>query len=92
MTRKFPSNRAREESCWRRPRSARGTGSVDAAAELDELAGLLRKLEARDLIEIVMSDDLQQMLDRFPDRSMSTSSPPLRVIVEREQPELGGAA
>lgn len=64
---------------------ARGAGSVDAAAELEELAVLLRKLEARDLIEIVLSDDLQQMLDRFPDRSLSTTSPLTRVIVERER-------
>ncbi|MCE9519059.1 MAG: alpha-1,4-glucan--maltose-1-phosphate maltosyltransferase [Verrucomicrobia bacterium] len=64
---------------------ARGAGSTDTAAELDELAGLLRKLKAQDLIEIVLSDDLQQMLDRYPDRSMSTLSPPMRVIVERER-------
>lgn len=64
---------------------ARGAGSTDTAAELDELADMLCKLKAQDLIEIVLSDDLQQMLDRYPDRSMSTLSPPMRVIVERER-------
>ncbi len=64
---------------------ARGAGSTDTAAELDELAAMLCQLKAQDLIDIVLSDDLQQMLDRYPDRSMSTISPPMRAIVERER-------
>lgn len=64
---------------------ARAAGSGEGAAELDELAGMLRKLEARELIEIVLSSDLQELLDRFPDRSLSTNCPLLRVIVERER-------
>jgi starch synthase (maltosyl-transferring) len=64
---------------------ARAAGSAEAAAELMDLAGMLRTLEARNLIEIVMSEDLQQMLDRFPDRSLNTVSSSLRIIVERER-------
>ncbi|MEI6534855.1 MAG: alpha-1,4-glucan--maltose-1-phosphate maltosyltransferase [Verrucomicrobiaceae bacterium] len=64
---------------------ARAAGSADAANELDELSDLLRTLESRDLMEVVLSEDLQAILDRYPDRSMSTVSQPLRVVVERER-------
>ncbi len=64
---------------------ARAAGSAEAANELEDLSALLRTLESRDLMEVVLSEDLQAILDRFPDRSMSTISQPLRVVVERER-------
>lgn len=64
---------------------ARAAGSADAANELEELSTLLRSLESRDLMEVILSEDLQAILDRFPDRSMSTVSESLRIVVERER-------
>ncbi len=86
MTRNSRSSRARGASCWLRPRNARAataprTPPRNSTNSRTCSAGWKR----RDLIDIVLSDDLQQLLDRFPDRSLSTISPPLRVVVERER-------
>ncbi len=64
---------------------ARAAGAVDSGAELEDLAEMLATLPARELIDVVMADALQVILDRFQDRSLSTTSQIFRVIVERER-------
>jgi starch synthase (maltosyl-transferring) len=64
---------------------AKALGGTDSCAELENLAEMLRRLPAVDLIEIVLSTELQDIMDRFPDRSLSTSSPAFTVLVERER-------
>src|SRR3954469_11275710 len=64
---------------------ARGAGAVDSGAELEDLAEMLATLPARELIDVVMADALQAILDRFQDRSLSTTSQLFRVSVERER-------
>ncbi len=64
---------------------ARAAGSGDSACELDDLALMMRRLPVAETLEVVMSEDLQKLLDRFPDRSLSTTSPKFQVAVERER-------
>ena len=64
---------------------ARSVAAAEGAAELEELATMLSRLDPRELMEVILSDDLQQMMDRFPDRSQSTASQALRVSVDRER-------
>ena len=64
---------------------AKAFGAMDSAAELDNLADMLQRLPAQQLIGVVMSMELQEILDRFPDRSLSTTSQKFCVIVERER-------
>lgn len=62
---------------------ARAAGSVDVGAQLDDCAELLTRLPSDELLELLLSDELQTLVDRFPDRALSTVSPVQRVIVER---------
>jgi starch synthase (maltosyl-transferring) len=63
----------------------RAAGALEAALELEELAQMLRLLPVEDLLEVVLSEELQVLLDRFPDRSQSTTSGLFLVTVERER-------
>ncbi len=63
---------------------ARAEGSQDSAIELEQLGEMLRKLPAKELMEVLLADALQAVMDRFPDRSQSTTSSPTKVSVERE--------
>ncbi len=64
---------------------ARAAGAPDSGAELEELAEMLAKLPARELMEVLMAGALQVIMDRFQDRSLSTTSAQFRVSVERER-------
>lgn len=64
---------------------SQGAGASHTAGELRELAKMLRQLPAEKLIAVLMGDDLQSILDRFQDRSLSTTSRPMFVSVERER-------
>ena len=64
---------------------ARAAGAIDSGAELEDLAEMLGKLPARELMDVLMADALQVILDRFQDRSLSTTSQAFRVQVERER-------
>lgn len=65
---------------------ARAAGAGDSAAELEDLAEMLRKLTMdKDLMDVLLAEALQIILDRFQDRSLSTTSQVFRVQVERER-------
>lgn len=61
------------------------SSAVDAATQLAEVAELLEKLPPQEVMEVLLSDDLQKLMDAYADRSLSTTSDPLKVIVERER-------
>ena len=65
---------------------ARAAGASDSAAELEDLAEMLRKLKTdKDLMDVLLAADLQAILDRFQDRTLSTTSQVFGVSVERER-------
>lgn len=64
---------------------ARQAGANDASAHLEECADLLARLPPEEMLEVLLSDELQSILDRYPDRSLSTISGVQRVLVERER-------
>jgi starch synthase (maltosyl-transferring) len=64
---------------------ARAEGAAEESAELADLSVVVASLDPREWLEVVLSDDLQAILDRFPDRGQSATMPALRVIVERER-------
>ncbi|TLD69301.1 alpha-1,4-glucan--maltose-1-phosphate maltosyltransferase [Phragmitibacter flavus] len=64
---------------------AEGLSAKEQAREIAEVAKMLRVVPAGEMMEVVMSDALQVLLDEFPDRTLSVSSEPLRVVVERER-------
>ena len=64
---------------------ARAGGANDAATQLSECATLLQTLPPKEMLEVLLSTELQVLMDRFPDRSQSTVSQTLQVIVERER-------
>lgn len=64
---------------------ARAAGATEESAELAELSSVLLNLEPKEWLEVLLSDDLQAILDRFPDRKLSTSQQAMRVIVDRER-------
>ncbi|MEN3941918.1 alpha-1,4-glucan--maltose-1-phosphate maltosyltransferase [Prosthecobacter sp. SYSU 5D2] len=64
---------------------ARTAGVEAAATQLEDVAELLSQLPPQEIMDVLLSDDLQALMDRFPDRSLSTTSTPMRVIAERER-------
>ena len=64
---------------------ARGAGAAEAAAQLEEIADLLASRPAAGLLDVLQSLELQTLMDAYADRSLSTTSAPLGVIVERER-------
>ncbi|WP_038158974.1 alpha-1,4-glucan--maltose-1-phosphate maltosyltransferase [Verrucomicrobium sp. BvORR106] len=66
-------------------RRARTAGASSSSTELLELADMLRRLPPGELIDVIMGDDLQLIMERFPDRSLSTTSEVFQVVVERER-------
>lgn len=64
---------------------ARAAGDQTAATELDDVAELLAKLPPQEVMDVLLSEALQKLMDVYADRSLSTISQPLKVIVERER-------
>jgi starch synthase (maltosyl-transferring) len=64
---------------------ARTAGAADFGAQLDDVADLLTNLPAGELLDVLLSDELQALIDRYPDQALSTVSHVQRVIVERER-------
>ncbi len=64
---------------------ARAAGAAEAALQLRDCAELLAKLPPEQLLEVLLSEELQALMDRFPDRALSTNSRVFPVIVERER-------
>lgn len=62
-----------------------GVGALDQAKEIGEVAKMLRVLPAGEMMEVVLSEELQVLLDGFHDRSLGAVWGPLRVSVERER-------
>ena len=64
---------------------ARAAGAADCGTQIEDVADLLASLPAEEVMEVLLSEDLQTLMDSYADRSLSTTSEPLRVIVERER-------
>jgi len=64
---------------------ARAAGSAAAGTQLEDVADLLVQLPPQDVMEVLLSEDLQTLMNVYADRSLSSTSEPLRVIVERER-------
>ncbi len=62
---------------------ARSAGATESAVQIEEVAELLTKLPPEALLDLLQSDYLQALMDTYADRSLSTTSESLRVIVER---------
>lgn len=62
---------------------AKRAGAVDTASQLTDCAELLQSLPPESLIEVLLSDELQALMDQFPDRAQATLSQRFPVIVER---------
>jgi starch synthase (maltosyl-transferring) len=64
---------------------AKKAGIRAAASKMQEWAGLLNQVPAQEILDVIHSDEMQALMDRFPDRSLSTLSATMQVIVERDR-------
>lgn len=64
---------------------ARAAGAADCGTQIEDVADLLSTLPPEEVLDVLLSDDLQALMDSYADRSLSTSSDSLKVIVERER-------
>lgn len=64
---------------------ARAAGAADCGTQIEDVADLLSTLPPEEVLEVLVSGDLQTLMDSYTDRNLSTSSEPLKVIVERER-------
>ncbi len=64
---------------------ARAAGVPVAATQLEDCADLLTSVAPADIMDVLLSDEMQSLMDQYPDRSQSTTSPALLVIAERER-------
>jgi starch synthase (maltosyl-transferring) len=62
---------------------ARAAGAADCGTQIEDVADLLTSLPPDEVLEMLLSEDLQKLMDSYADRSLSTTSEPLRVIAER---------
>lgn len=64
---------------------AQAAGATAAGDQISEVANLLSQLPPQEVMEVLLSPELQALMDCYADRSLSTTSEPLKVIVERER-------
>lgn len=64
---------------------ARAAGVAAIGTQLEDCAELLATSNARDLLDVLQSEELQSLMDQYSDRTQSTTSGTLSVIVERER-------
>ncbi|OYW74982.1 MAG: hypothetical protein B7Z37_15385 [Verrucomicrobia bacterium 12-59-8] len=64
---------------------ARAAGVPTAGTQLEDCAELLTTMKAADLMDVLLSDEMQNLMDQYPDRSQSTTSDTLRATAERER-------
>lgn len=64
---------------------ARAAGAPECAAQIEDVADLLTSLPPQEVMEVLLSPELQKLMDVYADRALSTTSEPLKVIVERER-------
>ncbi|MDB6003904.1 MAG: alpha,4-glucan:maltose-phosphate maltosyltransferase [Prosthecobacter sp.] len=64
---------------------ARAAGVPTAATQLEDCADLLTTVKATDIMDVLLSDEMQSLMDQYPDRSLSTTSDTLRATAERER-------
>ena len=66
-------------------KKARAAGVQEVAAQLEDCAEMLGKVPPAEVMDLLQSDELQALMDPHADRSLSTESKTLSVIVERER-------
>lgn len=66
-------------------KKARAAGVQEVAAQLEDCAEMLGKVPPAEVMDLLQSDELQALMDPHADRSLSTESRTLSVIVERER-------
>jgi len=66
-------------------KKARAAGVQEVAAQLEDCAEMLGKVPPAEVMELLQSDELQALMDPHANRSLSTESKTLSVIVERER-------
>jgi starch synthase (maltosyl-transferring) len=66
-------------------KKARAAGVQEVAAQLEDCAEMLGKVPPGEVMDLLQSDELQALMDPHADRSLSTESKTLSVIVERER-------
>ncbi|MBN8417324.1 MAG: alpha-1,4-glucan--maltose-1-phosphate maltosyltransferase [Verrucomicrobia bacterium] len=64
---------------------ARAAGVPTAATQLENCADLLTTVKPADIMDVLLSDEMQNLMDQYPDRSQSTTSDTLRATAERER-------
>lgn len=64
---------------------ARAAGVAASAKQLEDFADLLSTSKPADLMDVLLSEELQSLMDQYPDRSQSTTSDTLRATAERER-------
>ncbi len=64
---------------------ARAAGVPTAGTQLEDCADLLTSVKATDLMDVLLSDEMQSLMDQYPDRSQSTTSDTLKATAERER-------
>ena len=64
---------------------AREAGAADVATQLEDCARMLQTGPPGEIMDVLQSDELQALLDSYPDRALSTVSHAHPVIVERER-------
>ncbi len=64
---------------------ARTAGATASSKQLEDFADLLSSSKPADLMDVLLSDELQSLMDKYPDRSQSTTSDTLSATVERER-------
>ncbi len=64
---------------------ARAAGVAATANQLEDCADLLSTVFPGDFLDVLGAEEMQSLMDRYADRSQSTTSATLRVIVDRER-------
>ncbi|MGV3659814.1 MAG: alpha-1,4-glucan--maltose-1-phosphate maltosyltransferase [Prosthecobacter sp.] len=64
---------------------ARAAGVAATGKQLEDCADVLTSMAAKDIMDVLQSEELQSLMDEYPDRAQSTTSATLGVIVERER-------
>ncbi len=64
---------------------ARAAGAQAAGTQMDDCAELLTTVPAQDIMDVLQSDEMQSLMDQFPDRELSTTSQIFHATIERER-------
>ena len=64
---------------------ARAAGAAECGTQIEDVADLLTSLPPQEVMEVLLSADLEKLMANYADRSLSTVSTTLQVIAEREK-------